>query len=241
MTIERSTAGPAIEAWKQGIPQLDRVVLELAIGAEPSPLPSRPALIVIDVLLGFTGTRPLPILEAIAEYPTSCGEHAWSALPQIRACVDAFRRTGLPIVWLRGKTTDRDGKLATRRRQRGQLPGGLDPNAIHDEVHPLPGETVLEKERASAFFDTSLSDHLAQVHADGVVLVGSTTSGCVRASAVDAYSLGYETFLVSDGCFDRSQLSHRVSIFDLGSKYATVLTAAELMAQLSTAERGMGR
>lgn len=230
--IETQT-GDSLPSWLRSIPEFDRCVIERAIGAEPAPLCARPALLVIDVLLGFTGTRPLPILDAIAEYPTSCGVYAWEALPRIADCIEAFRSAELPIVWLKAAPrAERSAKSATRRRRRGALPAGLDPDEIHHSVRPELTETVIEKTRASAFFETSLRHYLGTVDADGTVIVGSTTSGCVRASAVDSYSLGYETFVVHDACFDRAQTSHCVSLFDLSSKYATVLDTADLVRQL---------
>jgi nicotinamidase-related amidase len=199
-------------------------------------------LVVIDVLYGFTGSRPLPIHEAIDEYPTSCGEAAWDALPAIRRLIDAFRAVDRTIVWIKGEVSGSSplGR-ATRRRRTGQLPDGLDPGAIHADVAPVGDEPVIAKARASAFFATMLPVYLNRVGADGVVLVGSTTSGCVRASAVDSYSSGYDTFVVADGCFDRSGLSHRVSLFDLGSKYATVVDSRDVIDEMAARGRDAAR
>jgi maleamate amidohydrolase len=223
--------------WERGIPEEDRLIMRRAMGANPARLGERPALVVIDVLYAFTGSRPLPIHEAIDEYSTSCGEAAWEALPAIRRLIDAFRAADRTVVWIKGGVSGSSplGR-ATRGQRTGKLPDGLDPGAIHADVTPVGDEPVIGKARASAFFATMLPVYLNRVGADGVVLVGSTTSGCVRASAVDAYSSGYDTFVVADACFDRSSLSHRVSLFDLGSKYATVVESQELIEQL--ADRG---
>lgn len=228
--------------WERGIPEEDRLIMRRAMGGSPARLGECPALVVIDVLNGFTGSRPLPILEAIDEYPTSCGEAAWEALPAIRRLIDAFRAAERTIVWIKGEVSGSSmlGR-ATRRQKTGQLPDGLDPGAIHAGVAPVGDEPVIGKARASAFFATMLPVYLNRVGADGVVLVGSTTSGCVRASAVDSYSSGYDTFVVADGCFDRSSLSHQVSLFDLGSKYATVVDSQELLDQLADRGRDAAR
>lgn len=228
--------------WERGIPEEDRLIMRRAMGASPARPGERPALVVIDVLYGFTGSRPLPIGEAIDEYPTSCGEAAWEALPAIRRLIDAFRDADRTIVWIKGDVSASAALgRATRRERTGQLPDALDPGAIHADVAPVGDEPVIGKARASAFFATMLPVFLNRVGADGVVLVGSTTSGCVRASAVDAYSYGYDTFVVADACFDRSSLSHRVSLFDLGNKYATVVESQDLIEQLAGRGRDAAR
>ena len=82
---------------------------------------------------------------------------------------------------------------------------------------------VITKQRASAFFGTPLQAHLTQLGVQTVIICGESTSGCVRASAVDAYSYGFHVVLVEECCFDRSVLSHKVNLFDLHHKYADVL------------------
>ena len=91
---------------------------------------------------------------------------------------------------------------------------------------------VITKQRASIFFGTPLTAHLTQLGIRTVVICGESTSGCVRASAVDAYSLGYHVVLVEECCFDRSLLSHKVNLFDLHHKYADVMQLHEVVAHL---------
>jgi maleamate amidohydrolase len=229
----RPVPGQPEAAWVREIPEMDRLILARAMGAREAALVSRPALVVIDVLYGFTGSRPLPILDAIAEFPTSCGEAAWRALPRIAAMIEGFRAAALPVVWIKGDVS-KAARLghATKRSTEGTMPNGFDPGAIHPDVAPDEDDAVIVKSRASAFFATVLPVYLNRARADGVVVVGSTTSGCVRASVVDSYSLGYETFVVADCCFDRSPLSHAVSLFDMGSKYASVVDADEMLRQI---------
>lgn len=229
----------AAAPWEAAIPEHDREVMRRAMGTRAAPLGRRPALLVIDVLYGFTGTAPMPVLEAIEEYPTSCGSVAWETLPAISAVIAAFRAASLPILWTCGDdgTAARFGS-ATKRRAAAPAPAGRPgPNEIHASVAPAPEETVVIKARASAFFGTPLALYLQLLRADSVVLTGSTTSGCVRASAVDSFSWGRPTFVVHDGCFDRSRISHDVALFDLASKYATVLNAAELIRELKRRDR----
>jgi maleamate amidohydrolase len=92
---------------------------------------------------------------------------------------------------------------------------------------------VITKQRASAFYGTPLTAHLTQLGVQTLIVCGESTSGCVRASAVDAYSHGYHVVLVEECCFDRSPLSHKINLFDLHHKYADVMHVGEVAEQLS--------
>jgi maleamate amidohydrolase len=110
----------------------------------------------------------------------------------------------------------------------------VDPSdyAIRPEFKPQPGDVVITKQRASAFYGTPLPAHLTQLGIQTLIICGESTSGCVRASAVDAYSHGYHVVLVEECCFDRSLLSHKVNLFDLHHKYADVMHIDEVAAHL---------
>ncbi|GMA62762.1 isochorismatase family protein [Alicyclobacillus fastidiosus] len=101
-------------------------------------------------------------------------------------------------------------------------------NEFPTAIRPSDGEYVLEKTKASAFFETPLQSYLVREGVDTVVVCGVSTSGCVRASAVDAHSHGYATFVIEDCCFDRSYFAHCTNLFDLNAKYAHVLSLEEL-------------
>jgi maleamate amidohydrolase len=91
---------------------------------------------------------------------------------------------------------------------------------------------VIFKERASGFFGTPLVAHLTQLGVDSLIVCGESTSGCVRASCVDAYSFGYHVSIVEECVFDRSPLSHKVNLFDLHHKYSDVMKLEEVKEQL---------
>ena len=91
---------------------------------------------------------------------------------------------------------------------------------------------VIFKQRASAFFGTPLIAHLAQLGIDTVIIFGESTSGCVRASTVDGYSHGYHMVMAEECCFDRSEISHKVNLFDLHHKYADVMKVEEIVRDL---------
>jgi maleamate amidohydrolase len=91
---------------------------------------------------------------------------------------------------------------------------------------------VIYKERASCFFGTPLVAHLQMMRINSLIICGESTSGCVRASTVDAYSNGFHNVLVEECTFDRSEISHKVNLFDLHHKYADVMHIEEVLAHL---------
>ena len=109
---------------------------------------------------------------------------------------------------------------------------------IKEELAPMPGELVVYKERASGFFGTPLIAHLRKAGADSLIICGESTSGCVRASTVDAYSYGFHNVVVEECTYDRSMLSHKVNLFDLHHKYADVMHVDEVIEHLNGLARG---
>jgi hypothetical protein len=105
-------------------------------------------------------------------------------------------------------------------------------NDFPESIAPQAGEWVLEKTKASAFFQTPLASYMVKNQIDSVVVCGVSTSGCVRASVVDSFSNGFTTFVVDDCCFDRSNFAHCANLFDMNAKYATVVSSDELSGML---------
>ena len=96
-------------------------------------------------------------------------------------------------------------------------------------IAPGPRDIVIKKQKPSGFFGTNLASYLTLLGCDSVIVVGTTTSGCVRATVVDAFSLNYRVILAEEGCFDRSEASHAVSLCDMHAKYADVVPTAEIL------------
>jgi hypothetical protein len=105
----------------------------------------------------------------------------------------------------------------------------IDGNEIVAMIAPGPKDIVIKKQKPSGFFGTNLASDLTLLGCDGVIVVGTTTSGCVRATVVDAFSLNYRVILAEEGCFDRSEASHAVSLCDMHAKYADVVSTAEIL------------
>ena len=115
----------------------------------------------------------------------------------------------------------------------------LDGNIINHEIEPQPQDIVIEKLKPSAFHGTPLSSFLTNFNADSVILVGTTTSGCVRASVIDAFSENYHVALAEEGCFDRSQASHAVNLCDMNAKYADVISTDNVIEYIDGLEDGL--
>jgi maleamate amidohydrolase len=192
----------------------------------------RPALLAIDLYeLAYQG-GPRPVSEVAKTYPSSCGVNAWQAIEPTKRLLAAARAAGCPIIYTTADTRANTRPAAITATKRSGV--SLDPElyAIRPEFKPQGGDVVITKQRASAFFGTPLSAHLTQLGVQSLIVIGESTSGCVRASAVDGYSHGYHVTIAEECCFDRSELSHKINLFDLHHKYADVMGVDEVIAHL---------
>lgn len=192
----------------------------------------RPALLVVDVVESFVG-RNVPVAEAQDDSAQACGTYAWSALPAIKLLLNGFRTGRLPIAFSTISDALRAGFDEDGTPPRG---GRLRADRVVDEIAPLPQELVLPKTRPSMFFGTPLETWLRTHHIDTVVVVGGATSGCIRATVVDAYSHGFAVILPVDGCFDRVVDVHEANIADLDLKYARATVSGDVVNRLGTSE-----
>ena len=102
------------------------------------------------------------------------------------------------------------------------------------EIAPQPQDLLCLKQKPSGFFGTNLAAYLQLLGADSVIVTGTTTSGCVRATVLDAFSLNFRVAVAEEGCFDRSQASHAINLCDMHAKYADVVPTAEVIAYVQT-------
>lgn len=221
-----------LDDWIEVVPEAEREIYASAGFGKSPRWDGAPALVIIDALWSFIGHQPVDVHEAIKEYPTACGLSEWQGVEKISEALKFFRGANFPVVYVCADGRLREIYGATTRTRTPVALNDKDAFAIPDMIAPLPGEAVVYKTKASAFFRTPLDVLLHRAGVDTVMLAGSTTSGCIRASAVDAYSLGFETILLEDAIWDRSQFSHAVSLFDLSMKYASVAAVADACAQL---------
>lgn len=220
--------------WEGIISEADLEVYRAGGFGRPAGLGKRAALLVIDVQYRTVGSSPKPILEAIKEYPTACGEAGWRAVGRIAELIALFRKKELPVLYpcVAPKGEHDSGGFGAK------APGVLAIPArgyeFVREIAPQKGDLVLPKAHASAFFGTALASYLIHLRVDSLVLAGCTTSGCVRATAVDACQLTYPVLIPDDCVYDRSTVSHAVNLFDLSSKYADVMPLSDAMRLIET-------
>lgn len=231
--------------WDKFLTERDRKVFAAGGFGAQAGFGKRPALLVIDVSWAFCGLRPEPILESIKTWRTSCGEESWVAVEQIAALIARAHARSLPVIYTTGAGRP-DGwdagswRWKSSRRDADRVaPKPVDGNAIVTPIAPGPQDLVITKRKPSGFFGTDLASYLTLLGCDSVVVVGTTTSGCVRATVVDAFSLNYRVAVVEEGCFDRSEASHAISLCDMHAKYADVVSAAETLAFFDTLQSGL--
>lgn len=234
--------------WDKFLTERDKAVFAASGYGAQGGYGERPALLVIDVNYNFTGDRPEPILDLIKRWPNSCGEDGWAAVPRIRRLIDAARKKGLPVIYTTGEVRpdrwDR-GSWAWKNSRTSLKPPtaaertNLDGNTILPELAPVPQDIVIKKLKPSGFFGTNLASFLTLLKADSIVVTGTTTSGCIRATTLDAFSLNYRVTVVEDGCFDRSQASHAINLCDLNAKYADVIASDEVITYIDGLPDGL--
>lgn len=189
----------------------------------PVPRGQRPAIVVVDFSYGFTDTR----------YPTAADMSG--PVAATRRVTDAARAAGFPVIyttiafhpgevahlpWLR-KATGMAALIEGSRLVQIDAATGI-----------RPDDVLVVKKGASAFFGSTLAALLTGAGVDTVVVTGATTSGCVRATVVDAVQSGFTVLVPADCCADRAQAPHDANLYDMHQKYADVTDSADILAWL---------
>lgn len=227
--LKREDEPRAPRPWDGYIPEDELAVYREAGFGQEVGIGERPALLVIDVQYRSTGRKSAPLPDALKEYPSSCGEAAWHALPHISRLIEIFRKRGFPVLYpyVAPKSQHSAGQFEAK------IPGLMsipeEGYAFHEAVKPMDGDILIPKIHASAFNGTPLVRHLVGLGIDTVVLTGCTTSGCVRCAAVDASAYNFRTIVAEDAVFDRSRHCHAINLFDIASKYADVMPTERLV------------
>ena len=201
--------------------------LEKGYRSGPLPYGSRPAVLVVDMTNAFVTD----------DYPNT----GWAATgkPATRAIgelLTAARAQRTPVIYTRGGKATTPAERGYWKDGGSGLQGESDQyrHQIYSELQPQPGEPVLQKCKPSAFFGTDLAAILVYHRIDTLIVTGMVTSGCVRATVVDAFNLNYVIMIPEECVADRGQVSHKVSLFDMHMKYADVLGLAEVLAYLDS-------
>ncbi|MBN9081929.1 MAG: hydrolase [Rhizobiales bacterium 62-17] len=227
--------------WNQFLTERDKAVFAASGYGARGGFGKRPALLVIDVNYAFCGDKPEPILESIKRWRNSCGEESWPAVAAIKSLCDKAHEKGVPVIYTTGiRRADNwdSGSWSWKNSRGGEHPvvpvSNIDGNEIVEEIAPAAQDIVIYKQKPSGFFGTNMASYLTLLGCDSVIVTGTTTSGCVRATVLDAFSLNYRVALAEEGCFDRSQASHAINLCDMNAKYADVVKTAEVLSFFDT-------
>jgi len=199
--------------WDDIIPESDKRMFAKAGMGGSLQWGERPAIVVVDMSYAFADSR----------YPTGCSEAGEPTTRAIRRLLEAARPKGIPVFYTTVKVPQLPCQAGHWKVNWAYPPGLPDPAEIVAEIAPGKGEVVLPKRRPSAFFGTNLVDMLIFHQVDTVIVTGMTTSGCVRATVVDAFSHNYRVVVPQECSGDRAMVSHKVSLFDMHMKYADVV------------------
>ena len=191
------------------------------------------ALLAIDLYnLVYRGGARSPH-ELAAIHPSSCGIYAHRAIEPTKRLFAAARAAGLPIFYSTSDLRPNNRpSLAVPTRRSLATNTADDDYTIHPPFAPQPQDVVIPKQRASIFQGTPIMSHLTVLGIRSLIICGESTSGCVRASAVDAYSSGFHVSVVEECTYDRAELTHKVNLFDMHHKYCDVMHIDEVVAHL---------
>lgn len=215
--------------WDGVITADDQERYDRAGFGRPSGIGTRPALLIIDVQYRTLGDTPKPFYEALEDYSTACGQVGWDAVAHIAELVEVFRKNGHPILYphVAPKMSYDSGTLGAKVPSIMSIPE--QGYRIPPEVAPAPNDIMLPKKHPSAFFGTPLASYLVDLQADSLVVTGCSTSGCVRSTVVDAFAYNYKVLVPYDAVYDRSETVHKVNLFDMGQKYADVMSTSDVI------------
>ena len=208
-----------------------RQVYESAGLGQRVTLGSRPAVLVVDFSCGFTDPA------------CRLGSELTKEVEATRRLLDAARKRELPIVYttIGFESHLKDGALWLQKAPAlGDLQIGGRWVEIDARLDPQPGEPVVLKKGASAFFGTNLASILIAQGVDSVILCGATTSGCIRATAVDLLQYGFPTIVPRECVGDRAQAPHEANLFDIQAKYADVVGLEEALAFVESVPGNVG-
>lgn len=185
-----------------------------------------PALVIIDMQKGFTNPQ------------SALGSNLDSQIEATVPLLEVAHRRGIPVFFSTCAYDDPDLKDAgvwyNKIKGLETLRAGTENVKIDERLDMRRGDTLLTKRYASCFFGTDLVSRLASSRVDTLIITGCTTSGCVRATAVDSCQSGFRPIVVREAVGDRSVAAHEQSLFDLDAKYADVLSLTEVLPYLES-------
>jgi nicotinamidase-related amidase len=226
--------------WEDLLSAEEREVIERGRYGQTRGLGRAPALLVIDCQWNYIGDDA-PITDQQGRWPAGGGERAWAAVRTIERLLTSARAAATPVIYTRNVQ-----KRTTRFDMVSQKAGWDHSRTLDDDegsqivpsLAPRDDDVVVDKAYASAFWATPLLTYLVALRVDSVIVTGVSTSGCVRATAVDAASHGFSPAVVTDAVADRIQLSHAATLLDLWMKYADLMRSDEVEGYLGSLRSG---
>lgn len=189
----------------------------------------RPALVIVDIIQAFTDPD-MPLGSAMDD-----------EIVEANRVIDACRKAGAPIIFTTTAYDDaglKDGGVwVLKQKGAATLRSGTPAVELDKRLHYQEGDSLLVKKYASCFFGTDLLSRLVAHGCDTVLIVGATTSGCVRGTAVDAVQNGFRPIVIKEAVADRSKAAHEQSLFDLEAKYCDVVPISEVLEYLENLEQ----
>jgi len=208
--------------WTDIIPETDIEVYTKAGFSKTFGYGKKPAVLIVDVEYGFVGVDPEDdIVQAIEKFPYSCGKDAWRAVNEMKKLTEVAYKHQVPIIYVHSK-----------RKKDAKQYRGLFGDEIVEPIKPRAEDLVLEKDGYSAFFGTNLVAHLIALKIDTLIVTGCTTSGCIRATVIDAYSYKFKVIIPVECVFDRAVLPHKINLFDMDAKHGDVVCLEDVFGYL---------
>ncbi|MDQ0184496.1 isochorismatase family protein [Cytobacillus kochii] len=216
--------------WEDMLTEVDRMVIQKGGYGKKRGLGKKPALVIIDIQHNYVGAN-LPIADQLETWPSGGGAKAWEAIEKIKKMKKLTDQLNIPTIYTRNvqkKTINFDSFAVKAERDNSKYIDGRPEAQIVSELEPESKDLVVDKSYASAFFGTPLISYLVKMGVDTLIIVGGSTSGCVRATAVDAVTHNFNVAVVEDCVYDRIELSHKAGLLDLWMKYCDVSPSEEI-------------
>ncbi|MFK8016525.1 MAG: isochorismatase family protein [Gammaproteobacteria bacterium] len=192
-----------------------------------------------DNALGFGAQPALILVDFVQAYfDRDCELYADvdEALASALRVVSAARAAGIPVIYTNVVYAPggvNGGVFYRKAKPLHNFQAGSPMGAWPQGISPLEGELVISKQYPSAFFGTSLSSTLTAAGVDTLIMTGLTTSGCIRATCIDACSYGFVPMIVEEACGDRHDEPHNANLFDMNAKYGDVISEAATLDYLA--------
>lgn len=222
-------------AWEAHLTETDLTVTEKAGYGRSAELGDRPALVLVDFQYAYVG-EDVPILNQLEAWPSAGGSGAWQAVRNTLPVLAAARDAGIPVIFSRigypAAEAEKNPFTAKRGNGAGFVLGTRGAELVED-LNRADDDYLVTKTAASVFYGTELDDILSRHGIDTLLIAGLSTSGCVRATVVDAAARGYRVAVVVDCVADRIRGSHEVALFDIWLKYGSLDVSSGVIDYLS--------